>query len=103
LEIKLGLEQVKNELKNTCLGVAKICNYSVNSNLIQVFFTNKYTTMIEQIKNQSISSNSNPNEKIINHISQLEKNFKYISSKYSTPLEVYHPNGDLMIKYQPEI
>ena len=100
LQTKLVIEQVKNDLVTICADNPKICNFSVNSNLIKVFLTTQYINIIDQINKQSNSNNINNLEKIKNHIIQLEKNFKYISLKYLIPLEVYHPNGNLIIKYE---
>lgn len=90
------IENIKNELKNICLDTPKICDYSVSSNIIQIFLTNTYLETIEKISKQKKS-----NEQVISHISQVEKNLQYISSKYSKPLEVYNPNRNLITKYQP--
>jgi hypothetical protein len=100
-KILLVIEQAQNDLKNTCLDNPKICNYSVEPNIIKVFLTNSYIDIINKISNPSSTSNTNNSQQILSHISQVENNLKYISSKYQIPLEVYHPEGNLMIKYQP--
>lgn len=102
MQLLLALEKVNNDLKTICVVETRICTYSVDNNLIKVFVTNKYIEIIGQSSNNSLI-NSNHSRKVINHISQVEKNLKSISSKYSKSLEVYNPQGRLMIKYQPNI
>lgn len=101
LQTVLKIEQVKNDLQNTCIDSPKICIYSVNTNLIRVFLTNSYIEIIQQTSDPNLVNNPLNNTQMINHISQVENNLKYISSKYGIPLEVYHPEGNLMMKYQP--
>jgi hypothetical protein len=100
LKIALLKEQAKNDLSNTCSNSPKICDYSISNNLIKVFLSKEYINQLQQLSNQGNNNNSK-NERVINHISQVEKNFKFISSKYGLPLEVYHSEGNLMIKYEP--
>ena len=98
LQIALLKQQAKNDLGHTCVNSSKICDYSVSNNLIKVFLTKDYLNQIRQLSNQVQANNNN----VVNHISQVEKNLKYISSKYSIPLEVYHPAGNLIIRYEPK-
>ena len=97
LQIALLKQQAKNDLSGTCINSSKICDYSVSNNLIKVFLAQDYLYQIQQLSYQLPANNNN----VINHISQVEKNLKYISSKYSIPLEVYHPGGNLIIRYEP--
>ncbi len=97
LQIALLKQQAKDDLSSTCTNSSKICNYSVSNNLIKVFIGQDYLNQIQQLSSQFPANNNN----VINHISQVEKNLKYISSKYSIPLEVYHPGGNLIIRYEP--
>ncbi len=89
---QLLLDSLENDLKTICYDSPKICNYSIANNLVKVFLTNTY---IELINNSFVGNN----QTIKSHISQLESNLKYVNSKYGFSIEVYHPEGNLMIRY----
>jgi tetratricopeptide (TPR) repeat protein len=97
-------EEIKQELKNICKNTEEICTFNISKGNVKVFLTDKYLQKIASLSAVTKLTNNNEQEKqIANHINQVEKNYQYISTKYKTPVEIYNPQRQLIMIYNPPI
>ncbi|MBE9222293.1 hypothetical protein IQ215_06245 [Cyanobacterium stanieri LEGE 03274] len=99
LKQAINRQNAREELARICQGSSKICDYQVENNLIKVTLTTDYLMNIARITQQSANTNNSETEILINHINQVEQNYRYLSFKYKMPLEVYNPQQKLIVKY----
>ena len=99
LQLAINREQAREEIEKICASNGKICDYTVTDELIKVFLTPNYLQTIANITQQSINGSAMETQQLINHINQLEKNYRHVSFKYQIPVEVYNPQQRLIIKY----
>jgi len=99
LQLAINREQAREEIEKICDGNGKICDYTVTNEIIKVFLTPNYLETIANITQQSINSSATETQQLINHINQVEQNYRYISFKYQIPVEVYNPQQRLIMKY----
>ncbi|AUC61466.1 hypothetical protein AA637_09985 [Cyanobacterium sp. HL-69] len=99
LKQAINRNNAREELAKICEGSGKICDYSVETNRIKVTLTSDYLRNIARIAEQSTNGVNNETDVLINHINQVEKNYRYLSSKYEMPLEVYNPQQKLIVRY----
>ncbi|MGY6529939.1 MAG: hypothetical protein ACXITR_08420 [Cyanobacterium sp.] len=99
LKQAINRQNAREELAKICEGSGKICDYSVENNRMKVTLTSDYLRNIARITEQSAHRANNETDVLINHISQVEKNYRYLSSKYGMPLEVYNPQQILIVRY----
>ncbi len=99
LKSAINREEAKGEIQKVCDSSGKICDYTVENNLIQVFLTPNYLENIAKITQKSLNKSVTETQQLINHINQVEKNYQYINLKYQIPIEVYNPQKRLLIKY----
>ncbi|AFZ48342.1 hypothetical protein Cyast_2396 [Cyanobacterium stanieri PCC 7202] len=99
LELAVNRQNAQEELANICQGSGKICDYVVEKNRIKVILTSDYLRNIARITQQSVNGSSDETSVLINHIEQVEQNYRYLSVKYGMPLEVYNPQQKLIMRY----
>jgi len=99
LKQAINRNNAREELAKICEGSGKICDYSVETNRIKVTLTSDYLRNIARIAEQSTNGVNNETDVLINHINQVEKNYRYLSSKYEMHLEVYNPQQKLIVRY----
>lgn len=97
-------EEIKQELNKICKNTEEICTFNISKGSIKVFLTDKYLQKIASLSAVTKLTKNNEQEKqIANHINQVEKNYQYISTKYKTPVEIYNPQRQLIMIYNPPI
>lgn len=97
-------EEIKQELKKICKNTEEICSFNISKGSIKIFLTDKYLQKIASLSAVTKLTNNNEQEKqIANHINQVEKNYQYVSTKYKTPVEIYNPQRQLIMIYNPPI
>lgn len=94
IQIESRLEKARADLRRTCAGNPKICNYGISRDLITVRLTSEY---VQQIKNSAISGdragNPQPRSQARNHVNTLIVALESISDNARIPLQVYMPDG----------
>ena len=97
-ELKLAVvrENIRNDLKKICNSSQSMCNYSVTDDLIKVYLTDNYLKNIAKI---SAQSSLRQKQQLDQHITQVDKNYQFISLKYQKPLQVYNPQKQLIVRY----
>ncbi|MBF2057104.1 MAG: hypothetical protein IGQ45_07740 [Cyanobacterium sp. T60_A2020_053] len=99
LKLAINREKAKQELTRVCQSSEKICDYLVENKTIKVFLHPQYLTNVATIAQISTTNENAMMEALINHINQVEKNYRYISSKYDFTLEIYNAQQKLILVY----
>lgn len=99
LTLAVNRQNAREELANICEGSGTICEYVVEKDKIKVVLTSDYLRNIARITQQSVNGSSDETTVLINHIEQVEQNYRYLSVKYGMPLEVYNPQLKLIMTY----
>lgn len=99
LKLAINRENAKQELTRVCQSSEKICDYLVENQTIKVFLHPQYLTNVATIAQINTNSENATTEALINHINQVEKNYRYISSKYDFTLEIYNAQQKLILVY----
>lgn len=95
-------EEIRGELKKICEQSDLKCSYSVDNNIAKIFLSQEYLQKIASLSNLQNLTNNAEQEKLINtHISQVEKNYQYLSNKYRIFVEIYNPQRQLIMLYNP--
>lgn len=99
LKLAINRENAKQELTRVCQSSEKICDYLIENQTIKVFLHPQYLTNVATIAQINKNSENATTEALINHINQVEKNYRYISSKYDFTLEIYNAQQKLILVY----
>ena len=93
-------EKINQELNTICSGLENICTYKINKKKIQIFLTQNYFNKISSLyRLDNQGNNIDKKEKLLQHIDQVENNYKYLNNKYNLPVEVYNYNKKLIMIY----
>ena len=102
LQVAVQLQQVRNDLLQTCSGKAKVCNYTIDKNLITVRLTPAYVELVRQAALNAQSRNdSNVQSGIVNHVLTLGQALETISDNSRIPMQVYSPEGSMIKEHVP--
>ncbi|HEY9633720.1 MAG TPA: hypothetical protein V6D14_09960 [Coleofasciculaceae cyanobacterium] len=102
VQAAVKLQQVRNDLNQTCSGKAKVCNYSIDKNAIRVRLTPSYVQLVRQVAlNAQVKSDPNVQSGIVNHVLTLGQALETISDNARIPLQVYAPDGSLIKEHIP--
>lgn len=97
LQLALKLQQARRDLNQTCQGKTKVCNYTINKNLIKVQLTPTYMEKVRQTAlNAQAKGDSIAQSGVVNHILTLGEALEAISDNVKIPLEVNAPDGSII-------
>lgn len=96
----VAIQKAKADLEKTCKGTPRICTYSIDSNTIKVYLTSDYIeTIRETALKAKAENNTLTNKQLMVHLDSLETALKVISRNTGLPVQVFHPNGELLKTY----
>ncbi len=102
LQLALKLQQARRDLNQTCQGKTKVCNYTINKNLIKVQLTPTYMEKVRQTAlNAQAKGDSIAQSGVVNHILTLGEALEAISDNVKIPLEVNAPDGSIIQSHTP--
>lgn len=102
LQLALKLQQARSDLDKTCQGKTKVCNYTMNKNLIKVQLTPTYMEKVRQTAlNAQAKGDSIAQSGVVNHILTLGEALEAISDNVKIPLEVNAPDGSIIQSHTP--
>ncbi len=102
LQFAMKLQQARKDLNQTCYGKTRVCNYTIENNLIKVRLTPAYVQTVKQTDlNAKAKGDSNTQVGVVNHILTLEEALEAISDNAKIRVEVYAPEGSLIQVYTP--
>ncbi len=104
LQLVIKLQQVRNDLNQTCSGKAKaqVCNFTLNYNVIKVRLTPTYVQLVKQTAlNAQVTRDSQVQSGLVNHVLTLGQALEAISDNSRIPMQVYGPDGSLIKEHLP--
>lgn len=103
LQIALRVQEVRGDLEQTCLSNTKICQYSLDKQMITVHLTPTYLQQMRQASvNAQFQGDQYMQTELHNHVFTLQQAFEAISYKAGLPLAVYTPDGALVETHAPQ-
>nr|ADN15715.1 conserved hypothetical protein [Gloeothece verrucosa PCC 7822] len=98
----LKFQKIQETLAEICQGSENICNYKITQNIIKVNLTPSYMQQVWQTALQAkAQANIQIQIELLNHISRLEESWQAISNKTQKIVNIYNPQGELMVSYEP--
>jgi tetratricopeptide (TPR) repeat protein len=102
VQIAIKLQQIGNDLKQTCSGKAQVCTYTLDKNVIRVRLTPTYVQLVRQVAvNAQTNRDANIQSSLVNHILTLGQALETISNNARIPLQLYDPDGSLIKENTP--
>jgi hypothetical protein len=102
LQLALKLQQARRDLTQTCQGKTKVCNYTINKNLIKVQLTPTYMEKVRQTAlNAEAKGDTIAQSGVVNHILTLGEALEAISENVKIPLQVNAPDGSVIQSHNP--
>lgn len=102
LQLVIKLQQVRNDLNQTCTGKAQVCNFTLNYNVIKVRLTPTYVQLVKQTAlNAQVTRDSKVQSGLVNHVLTLGQALEAISDNSRIPMQVYGPDGSLIKEHLP--
>jgi hypothetical protein len=102
LQLALKLQQARRDLNQTCQGKTKVCNYTINNNLIKVQLTPTYMEKVRQTAlNAQAKGDTIAQSGVVNHILTLGEALEAISENVKIPLQVNAPDGSVIQSHSP--
>ncbi|MBE9143825.1 hypothetical protein [Planktothrix mougeotii] len=96
------LTKARQDLSKLCSGNPKVCNYSINENVITVRLTSDYVNQIQSTaKTADQTGDSKKRSEAENHVQVLTVALETISQNAQIPLEVYGANNEKMATHIP--
>lgn len=104
LQVALALQKARADLKKTCSGSLKICDYTVSSDLLTVYITPEYR---QAVRDTALTADKQRDYKsrlkVDDHVQRLQIALELISKKTGIPISVYDPSGSLIGSYNPRV
>ena len=80
LQLAMKLQQARKDLNQTCYGKTRVCNYTIENNVIKVRLTPAYVQTVKQTDlNAKAKGDSKTQVGVVNHILTLEEALEAIS------------------------
>lgn len=103
LQVAVNLQKAREDLKKTCSGSPKVCDYAVTSDLMTVYITSEYQRAIRQVAMVADKKRDfKTKQKVNNHVQTLQVALEAISDNAGIPISVYDPSGSLIGSYNPQ-
>lgn len=103
LQVAVNLQKAREDLKKTCSGSPKVCDYAVTSDLMTVYITSEYRRAIRQVAMVADKKRDfKTKQKVNNHVQTLQVALEAISDNAGIPISVYDPSGSLIGSYNPQ-
>lgn len=90
------VEKARADLRKTCAGAPKVCNYGISRDLITVRLTPEY---VEKLK----GTNPQQRNQAEQHVQTLKVALESISENAKIPLQVYMPDGKKIASHFPQV
>lgn len=102
LHSAMTMQEATKDLKQTCSGAPRICNYTITSNVIKVRMTPDYAQTVRQT---ALEARARGDYKaqigVVNHVLTLGEALEAISKNAHLRLEIYGPDGALVQVHNP--
>jgi hypothetical protein len=102
LHSAMTMQEATKDLKQTCSGAPRICNYTITSNVIKVRMTPDYAQTVRQT---ALEARARGDYKaqigVVNHVLTLGEALEAISKNAQLRLEIYGPDGALVQVHNP--
>ncbi|MDX2097768.1 MAG: hypothetical protein SFW36_08320 [Leptolyngbyaceae cyanobacterium bins.59] len=100
LQVSQTLQQARTDLKRTCSLSVRVCDYTVAPELIRVNLTRTYMQkLIGTAETARRFRDPNAQVQVSNHLETLFTAFRTISDNAQIPIEIYNPDGVMMVRY----
>jgi hypothetical protein len=104
LQVALALQKARTDLKKTCSGSLKICDYTVSSDMLTVYITPEYRQAVRDTAQAADKQRDYKIRlKVDDHVLRLQTALELISKKTGIPISVYDPSGSLIASYNPRV
>jgi len=102
LQFAMTLQKVRQDLKTTCSGRLKVCDYAVTGDRIAVYISPEYQNAIRQVATIADRKNdSKTRASIDSRVQQLQANLEAISNRSGIPVQVYDSKGNVIGTHTP--
>ncbi len=103
LQVAVALQKARADLKKTCGGSPKVCDYAVTGDLMTVYITSEYRRSLRQTAMTADKKRDfQTKQKVNNHVQTLQVALEAISNNAGIPISVYDPSGSLIGSYNPQ-
>ncbi|HIK27732.1 MAG: hypothetical protein N3E45_16225 [Oscillatoriaceae bacterium SKW80] len=103
LQVAVNLQKARDDLKKTCSGSPKVCDYAVTSDLMTVYITSEYRRALRLAALTADKKRDfKTKQKVNNHVQTLQVALEAISNNAGIPISVYDPSGYLIDSYDPQ-
>lgn len=102
LQVAVAMQKARADLKKTCGGSPKVCDYAVTGDLMTVYITSDYRRSLRQTAMTADKKRDfQTQQKVNNHVQTLQVALEAISNNAGIPISVYDPSGSLIGSYNP--
>lgn len=104
LRVAVGMQSAKTDLDRICSGTPRICNYTLESEVIQVYITADYDQAVEQaIAATEMTGDYQTRAGVMAHVNSLLRAIAAISENSQLSIELYNSDGSLFGTYIPRL
>lgn len=102
LQVAVTLQKVRQDLKTTCTGRLKVCDYAVTGDRITVYISPEYQQAIRQAATLADRKNDSKTRATVDsRVQKLQGTLEAISNRAGIPVQVYDSTGGLIGTYTP--
>ena len=102
LQSAVALQKARADLRKTCSGKPKICDYTVTNDMMTVYITPEYQKTVRQTAITADRKKDNKSRRSVsNHIKTLQTALEAISNNANIPIQVYDPTGSQIGAHNP--
>lgn len=102
LQVAVALQKARADLRKTCSGKPKVCDYTVTNDMMTVYITPEYQKTVRQTAIAADRKKDNKSRRSVNnHIKTLQTALEAISNNANIPIQVYDPNGSQIGSHNP--
>ncbi|MCT7948344.1 hypothetical protein NG798_00865 [Ancylothrix sp. C2] len=102
LQVAVTLQKVRQDLRTTCAGRLKVCDYAVTGDRITVYISPEYQKAIRQAATIADRKNDSKTRATVDsRVQKLQSTLETISNRAGIPVQVYDSTGGVIGSYTP--